>query len=44
MLSNPPGCGEGGIRTPEDLSALYAFQAYAFGHSATSPGYPYYTT
>ncbi len=29
--------GEGGIRTPEALSRLRAFQARALGHYATSP-------
>src|SRR5574343_556443 len=31
------GCGEGEIRTPEDLSALPVFETGAFDHSATSP-------
>ena len=31
-----PG-GEGGIRTPETVARLHAFQACAFNHSATSP-------
>jgi hypothetical protein len=30
--------GERGIRTPETVSRLHAFQACAFDHSATSPG------
>ena len=30
-------CGEGGIRTHEELSPLPPFQGGAFGHSATSP-------
>src|SRR5687768_7383739 len=30
--------GERGIRTPETVSRLHAFQACAFNHSATSPG------
>src|SRR5262249_61039619 len=29
--------GEGGIRTPETVARLHAFQACAFDHSATSP-------
>jgi hypothetical protein len=29
--------GEGGIRTPDSLSAMSAFEAGAFNHSATSP-------
>ena len=29
--------GERGIRTPETVSRLHAFQACAFNHSATSP-------
>lgn len=29
--------GEGGIRTPETLAGLRAFQARALGHYATSP-------
>ncbi len=29
--------GEGGIRTPETLAGLLAFQASALGHYATSP-------
>ncbi len=32
-----PGGGEGGIRTPETLAGLRAFQARALGHYATSP-------
>ena len=30
-------CGEEGIRTPETVSRLHAFQACALSHSATSP-------
>ena len=29
--------GERGIRTLDTVSRIYAFQAYAFNHSATSP-------
>ena len=29
--------GERGIRTPETVARLHAFQACAFSHSATSP-------
>ena len=31
--------GERGIRTPETVARLHAFQACAFSHSATSPNY-----
>ena len=31
-------CGEGEIRTPEELSPLPVFETGAFDHSATSPG------
>ncbi len=34
--------GEGGIRTREDLTVLYAFQAYALVHYATSPDHYHY--
>ena len=35
--------GEGGIRTPDPLSGILAFQASALGHYATSPE-PAYST
>ena len=31
-------CGEGEIRTPEELAPLPLFESGAFDHSATSPG------
>ncbi len=34
--------GERGIRTPETVSRLHAFQACAFSHSATSPKVPFH--
>ena len=34
----PYMCGEGGIRTPEELAPLQHFQCCAFVRSATSPG------
>ena len=34
---NASAGGEGGIRTPDSLAAIRAFQARAFDHSATSP-------
>ena len=39
-----PSGGEGGIRTPETLSGLRAFQARALGHYATSPWTQEYDT
>jgi hypothetical protein len=30
-------CGETGIRTPDTISCMHAFQACAFSHSAISP-------
>ena len=35
--------GEGGIRTHDPLSRIYALQAYALNHSATSPLFSYAT-
>ena len=34
-------CGERGIRTPDNLSDIYAFQAYPFNHSGISPSKTY---
>lgn len=38
VLEEKKAGGEGGIRTPEGLSPLPAFEAGAFNRSATSPG------
>ncbi len=37
MLLTGCQCGEGEIRTPEELSPLPLFESGAFDHSATSP-------
>ena len=37
LLALAKGGGEGGIRTPDDVAAIHAFQASRLNHSRTSP-------